>query len=323
MKTLARLFSLAALGVGAGALGLSLAAWAWAGAVRAESPGRRAAAAEAQTCAPSRRHIGLHAGGACARSVVVVELFTAQGCASCKQANRLIARLADRPGVIALTWSVDYWDYLGWKDTFAQPPFTARQRAYARRLGPRDVYTPQIVVGGAAQVSGDDTPAVEALVRAAERPRRGRPLKVRMTDGGWVTVGAAARLPLGVGPRARADVWLVRFDPRPQDVTVTAGDNRGASVVHRDVVRELSRLGPWSGRAESFKAPPASEAGLATAVIVQAAHGGPIIAAALSPAVPEPAAAPAAAVKAAPTPARPAAKAPPPPPSAAGDHRQS
>jgi hypothetical protein len=217
---------------------------------------------------------------------VVVELFTAQGCASCKQANRLIARLADRPGVIALTWSVDYWDYLGWKDTFAQPPFTARQKAFARRLGPRDVYTPQIVVGGAAQVSGDDAAAVEALVRDAERPRRGRPPRVRLTGGGWVSVGAATRLPPGVGPRMRADVWLVRYDPRRQEVAVTAGDNRGASVVHRDVVRELSRLGPWSGRAESFKAPPAAEAGLATAVIVQAPRGGPIIAAAVSPAAP-------------------------------------
>ncbi len=223
------------------------------------------------------------ARGLAAKSPVVVELFTAQGCASCKQANRLIARLADRPGVIALTWSVDYWDYLGWKDTFAPPPFTARQKAYAKRLGPRDVYTPQVVVGGAAQVSGDDAAAVEAMVAAAGRPRHGRPLKVRLTSG-WISVGAATRMPPGVSARARADVWLVRYDPRQQDVEVKAGDNRGASVVHRDVVRELSRLGPWSGHAESFKAPPASEPGLATVVMVQVSHGGPILAAAYAPA---------------------------------------
>jgi hypothetical protein len=278
MKTLARLLSLVAFGVAAGSLGVT----------RAEST--------------------------TARSPVVVELFTAQGCASCKQANRLLATLADRPGVVALTFSVDYWDYLGWKDTFAQPLFTTRQKTYARRLGPRDVYTPQVVVQGAAQVSGDEAAAVEALVRAAERPRHAHPPRVRLTASGWVSVGAA-RPPAGVSARARADVWLVRYDPRQRDVAVTAGDNRGASVVHRDVVRELSRLGPWSGHAESFKAPAATEAGLVSVVIVQAAHGGPIIAAAASPAaatVAPPAKAP---------PTRPAVKAPASPPEPA-DHRQ-
>ncbi len=203
-------------------------------------------------------------------SPVVVELFTAQGCASCKQANRLIARIAGRPGVIALTWSVDYWDYLGWEDTFAQPEFTERQRAYGRRLGPRDVYTPQVVVDGAAQVSGDDADGVESLIRNAGHSHRPQP-KIKILAGGRVKIG------LGATDRGTADVWLVRYDPHERDVRVTAGDNRGAVVAHQNVVRQLIRLGAWTGRPKTFKAPAAEEKGLNSVVIVQGVRGGPIL----------------------------------------------
>jgi len=213
------------------------------------------------------------AKGPGAKGPVVVELFTAQGCASCKQANRLIARMAGTPGVIALTWSVDYWDYLGWKDTFAQPEFTARQRAYGRRLGPRDVYTPQVVVDGAAQVSGDDTDAVQALIRKAEHSRRPQP-RIRILAGGWVKVGRATT------QRGTADVWLVRYVAPEQDVRVTAGDNRGAIVVHKNVVRQLLRLGAWTGRPKAYRAPAPDEKGLNSAVIVQGVRGGSILGAA-------------------------------------------
>jgi hypothetical protein len=206
------------------------------------------------------------------RSPVVVELFTAQGCASCRTANRLIARLAAWPGVIALTWTVDYWDYLGWKDTFAQPEFAARQRAFDHHLGARDVYTPQVIVNGAAQASGDDAAAVDGLIRKAEHPRR-RPPRVRVLAGGLVRIGH------GHPPGGRADVWLVRFDPREQDVPVTAGDNKGVSVVQRNIVREVVRLGGWRGHPVTFRPPAATEAGLATVVLVQAPRGGPIEAA--------------------------------------------
>ena len=85
---------------------------------------------------------------------VVVELFTAQGCSGCPEANALLEGLAGRPGVIALTYAVDYWDYLGWPDTFAQPAFAERQRAYQDRLRLRDVYTPQVIIDGQRQMSG-------------------------------------------------------------------------------------------------------------------------------------------------------------------------
>jgi hypothetical protein len=172
--------------------------------------------------------------------------------------------------VIALTWSVDYWDYLGWKDTFAKPEFTDRQRAYDRRFGLRDVYTPQIIVGGAAQASGDQTAAVESMVNEARRQKVPGP-QIRLLSGGRVAVGAGAR-PMGGG-----EVWLVRYDTREQDVEVKDGDNRGKTVVGRNIVREFTRLGAWRGVPAIFKIPPPSGDGLTSLIIVQGARGGRIL----------------------------------------------
>lgn len=215
------------------------------------------------------------AGAASARAPILVELFTAQGCASCGAADTLVGRLADRSDIIALTWSVDYWDYLGWKDTFAKPEFTDRQRAYDKRFGLRDVYTPQLIVGGAAQAPGDKTAAVDALVDAARRQTSLGP-KVRFASHGRVTVGPGARPPGG------GDVWLIRYDPREQAVAIKDGDNRGKTVVRRDVVRDFVRLGGWRGAWVSFKLPSTSTAGLAQVVVVQGSHGGRVLAVARS-----------------------------------------
>ncbi len=214
-------------------------------------------------------------GLASARRVVMVELFTAQGCSSCAKANALIAQLADRPGLIALTWPVDYWDYLGWKDTFAQPQFADRQRLYEHRLGLRDVYTPQVIVNGAAQAAGDKAAAIDTLIRQARRAP-GRSPDIAFLPGGRVAVGS------GRPPRGGAEVWWVSFDPRQQDVEVKAGDNRGATVPHKNVVRQLARLGVWTGRSRVFKAPVAGE-GLTGLVIIQAPRGGAILGALKGP----------------------------------------
>ena len=200
----------------------------------------------------------------------MVELFTAQGCSSCGKANELVGTLADKPGVIALTFPVDYWDYLGWKDTFAQPPFADRQRDYDHRLGIRDVYTPQVIIDGAAQASGAKPDAVSRLIREAQHAPVNPP-EIKILAGGRVAIGT------GRAPRGGAEVWLVRYDPRAQDVEVTSGDNRGQKVPHRNVVRQLERLGAWIGRPVVFKTPPASEDGLETLVIVQGPKGGKLI----------------------------------------------
>ena len=210
------------------------------------------------------------AGRAAAREPVLVELFTAQGCASCGAADALIPTLGDRPNVIALTWSVDYWDYLGWKDTFAKPEFTERQRAYDKRFGLQDVYTPQVIVGGAAQTSGDNTSGVDALVAKAIKQKSVGP-KIRFLSAGRVEVAAGAR------PSGGADVWLIRYDPKEQDVEIKDGDNRGKNVVRYDVVREFVRLGAWRGSSATYKVPAPSQEGLSSLVVVQGTRGGRII----------------------------------------------
>ena len=206
-----------------------------------------------------------------AKPPVVVELFTAQGCSSCGKANQVVADLADDKGVLALTYSVDYWDYLGWSDTFAKPAFAARQRAYAQKFSLRDVPTPQVVVGGRQQASGAKAEAVETLVKdAAKAPSNAPDMEF---------IGGDQRVAVGSGPAPRGggEVWLVRYDPREQDIAVKRGDNRGQTLVHRNVVRELVRLGPWSGRPRLYRLPESKDDDLRTVIIVQGAKGGRVI----------------------------------------------
>ncbi len=205
------------------------------------------------------------------RPPVVVELFTAQGCSSCLTANALVSELAERPDVLALTFGVDYWDYLGWPDTFARPEFTERQRAYARKLALREVYTPQVVVDGQAQASGVRGDRVEALVTAASKAPTNPPDMLFMGES-RVAVGS------GPTPRGGAEVWLIRYDPREQEVTPKRGDNRGQTLVQRNVVREIVRLGGWRGKPTAYRIPATEIEGLSTAILVQAAKGGRIIA---------------------------------------------
>ncbi|WP_421933446.1 DUF1223 domain-containing protein [Phenylobacterium sp.] len=208
-----------------------------------------------------------------ARPPVVVELYTAQGCASCGEANAYVGKLADRPGVLALTFPVDYWDYLGWPDTFAKPEFAERQKAYVARLDLREPYTPQVVVDGRAQAGGLQTEKIDKLVAdAAQAPRRAPDMAFigqRRVDVGF-----------GAVPRGGAEVWVIRYDPREQDVTVRKGDNKGQTVPHRNVVVQIKRLGPWRGQPTAYRLPQAPAEGLATAVLVQGPHGGRVIAAA-------------------------------------------
>ena len=204
-----------------------------------------------------------------AKPPVVVELFTAQGCASCVEANAFVAKLADRPGVLALTFSVDYWDYLGWADTFAKPEFAERQKAYVTRLALREPYTPQVVVDGAAQASGAKTERVDKLLAEATKTPRDPP-DIHFV-GARVYVGSA-RPPKGGG-----EVWLIRFDPRAEDVAVKSGDNKGQTIAEKNVVREVVRLGAWRGKPVAFRLPAAGDEALKTVVLVQAGHGGRVI----------------------------------------------
>jgi hypothetical protein len=197
----------------------------------------------------------------------VVELFQSQGCSSCPPAIANVNALADRPDLLALSFSVTYWDRLGWKDTFARPEFTARQYAYGRAFGD-GAYTPEVVINGHDDLVGQNRRQLEAAIAKAA-PLQGPAVSV---SGGSVLVGAAAG--------AAADVWLVRYDPRVQNVDISAGENSGVLLAHRNIVRALVRLGGWSGAAQSYALPGSGDPAWRTAILVQRSNAGPILAAA-------------------------------------------
>lgn len=205
---------------------------------------------------------------------VVVELFTAQGCGSCPEADALLAGLVNRKGVIALAFSVDYWDYLGWRDTLAMPAFTARQRAYADRLKLKEIYTPEIVVDGRREAPGLDRDRIDSLIKRHALEADDPPEVHFLRHGSKVEIGDADE------PSHPLDVWLVRYDPEPRSVKVKAGDNKGKSVTVRNAVRQIARLGSWRGDRRVFTLPASPEKGLDSVVLVQGAKGGRIVAAA-------------------------------------------
>jgi hypothetical protein len=204
-----------------------------------------------------------------ARQPVVVELFTSQGCSDCVKSGDVLEALPDNPPVLTLTFGVDIWNYLGWSDTFAKPDFTARQRDYMARLGLREVYTPQVVIDGRSETAAVSIDQIEPLVEQAARDQGDAP-RVRFRKS-RVLVGP------GRAPKGGAEVWLVRYEPDDIKVLVKSGENRGKSLVEHHVVRDLVKLGSWSGRERTFDLPPET-GGLSTAVLVQGAHGGHIIA---------------------------------------------
>jgi hypothetical protein len=200
---------------------------------------------------------------------IVVELFTSQGCSSCPPADANLIKISDRPDVLALSFGVTYWNYLGWEDTFAREEFTQRQLVYESKLGHSGAFTPQIVVGGKADVVGNDLQELEALIAAA-KPAEAAP-GIDMADG-RVTVGA------GTAPQQPADIWLVRYDPNISEVPVARGENRRRTLPITHAVKELTRLGGWTGEAMTLTLPAAAD-GLESAILIQNILGGEILAA--------------------------------------------
>ena len=194
---------------------------------------------------------------------VVVELFTAQGCSGCPDANRSLEAVADEPGVIALTYGVGYWDYLGWADTFAKPEFAARQQAYRQALKLRNVSTPQVVIDGRRHLSGARSPELQAAIDA-EAAARLHPPEIEFRETGDRVGVGSGRLPVG-----GAEVLAVTYTPGAQVVQVRAGENRGQAVRHVNVVRDVVRLGDWRGRPALFDLPASAE-GQGVVILIQA-----------------------------------------------------
>jgi len=205
-------------------------------------------------------------GPAGAEPRAVLELFTSQGCSSCPPADRLLGELAHDPSIIALSLPIDYWDYIGWKDTLAKPRHTARQRFYAKTRGDGDVFTPQVVINGLTHAVGSDKAAIEHAIVESRRDGAtlSLPVNLAVADGKLnVTVFA--------GPeKATGEVWLCALGSAVP-VAIGRGENSGHTVIYHNVVRRWMKLGDYSGAARTFSVPLADlESADAAAVIVQA-----------------------------------------------------
>jgi len=194
----------------------------------------------------------LPAGAAEPRAVI--ELFTSQGCSSCPAADKLLGELSRDPTLITLSLPVDYWDYLGWKDTLALHGHSSRERAYADARGDREVYTPQVVVNGIVPVLGSDRAAIEQAIARTRQSAAPLTLPVTLTVAdGKVSVS----VPAAVGEHGDAEVWLCPVTGKAQ-VAVERGENRGHTLTYTNVVRRWVKLGVWTGKAASFSVPVAS-----------------------------------------------------------------
>lgn len=219
-----------------------------------------------------------HLAAAQAGPKQVVELFTSQGCSSCPRADALLKRYVDRRDVVALSFNVDYWDYLGWKDTLGKQAYSKRQRAYAAARGDGRVYTPQIVANGLDHAVGSIKPRVDrAIARSADKLTGHRvDLSLKQDDSSLVI-----RVGKGTKPSKPATIFVVAVSPEVT-VKIKRGENRGRRITYHNVVRTMIPVGMWSGEEAVVKLrrrDVLSGGGKKCAVLVQAAGHGPILAA--------------------------------------------
>jgi hypothetical protein len=175
----------------------------------------------------------------------VIELFTSQGCSSCPPADKLMNELAKDPSLIVITLPVDYWDYLGWKDTLAHASFTHRQKAYSAQRGDRQVYTPQAVINGAVHAVGSERAAIDKAITGTRQKALTLGLTIEKTEGGY-------RAQLPATPGATGNVWLIPT-VRERSVQIGRGENTGRSITYANVARGVTRLTAWNGDGQSIE----------------------------------------------------------------------
>ena len=183
----------------------------------------------------------------------VIELFTSQGCSSCPPADKIMGELAKDPSIIAMSMPIDYWDYLGWKDTLADARFSARQKAYSKMRGDREVYTPQAIINGSAHVIGSDRASIEGAIGATRKEDGVMSIPVTMTQSGkQLNVSVAAA---GNGAAAsHGEVWICSIS-KAVPISIGRGENRGKEITYYNVVRSLVKLGDWNGTSGSWTVP--------------------------------------------------------------------
>jgi hypothetical protein len=180
----------------------------------------------------------------------LLELFTSQGCSSCPAADKLLGELAADPSLVVVSVPIDIWDYLGWKDTLANPAHSARQRAYAKVRGDREVYTPQVVVNGATQVLGSDPGAIERAITVTDRNTAVMSAPVALAlRGNAVNVEVTA-----VNDHGGGEVWLCPLT-RSIPVDIGRGENHGRTVTYHNVVRRWLKVGALDGIKAAWNVP--------------------------------------------------------------------
>jgi hypothetical protein len=186
----------------------------------------------------------------------LLELFTSQGCSSCPAADKLLGELAADPSLVALSLPIDYWDYLGWKDTLASPGDSARQRAYAHLRGDRQVYTPQIVVNGSTHVLGSDRAAVERAIAQSDQRAGAMSVPVLLSLGGAASPVQSLNIQVesAENEHGAGEVWLCPL-AKAMPVAIGRGENRGRTVTYHNVVRSWVKLGDWSGAKSTWTVP--------------------------------------------------------------------
>jgi hypothetical protein len=181
----------------------------------------------------------------------LLELFTSQGCSSCPAADKLLGELVADPSLVALSVPIDYWDYLGWKDTLASPAHSARQRAYAHMRGDRQVYTPQIVVNGSTHVLGSDRAAIDRAIALTDQKSGVMSVPVSLSIGG---AGLGVKVESAENEHAAGEVWLCPL-AKTVAVDIGRGENRGRMVTYHNVVRSWVKLGDWNGAQATWSVP--------------------------------------------------------------------
>jgi len=215
----------------------------------------------------------------------VVELFTSQGCSSCPPADELLVEFSRQPDIVALSLPVNYWDYLGWKDTLAHVAFTERQKAYAHSRSDRQVFTPQMIVNGKKSSIGSDRTQVEKAIQYTTKGRKTLPVNVVVHEHNDTVTITVEETPDTT--QREAEIWILPV-LRSQTVPIERGENRGKTITYANVVRSLNRVGEWRGGSARFEVPldMARKGGDAYVVLLQgtdAARPGLILGAAKGP----------------------------------------
>jgi hypothetical protein len=187
--------------------------------------------------------------GTATNVAAVVELFTSQGCSSCPPADRFLSSLAGAPDVVALSLPIDYWDFIGWRDTLASPVFTERQKAYAAARGDDRIYTPQVVIDGLVDAIGSDEAQIAHAIKMSKGRDGALSVPIHLVESHDVL-----HIDIGAGPEGAAGVYVLRV-VKSRTVVIGRGENSGRSITYTNVVRAIKKIGDWNGVARSYELP--------------------------------------------------------------------